>query len=134
MSAYVPLRTRMLTSSDIAYVHLGRAPHNATKPYVIMEGISGTPHHHLGTAAVTAEEVYQLTVVADTTSSRDTVKEAVRNTLDGYRGEVGSVRIQQIALEAPVDDIEALDGGRQSGEYTSRIDARVFYERAEPTG
>lgn len=138
MSAYAALMTRFaavtaVTDAVSTRIWQQRAPDDPTLPYMVVHAIGGTPHHHYGGAAVVAEEVYQLDIYAATTASRDSVKEAVRNALDGYRGTVGSVVVQTITLEPPIDDIEGLDAGRQSGIYTSRIDARVFYERAEPT-
>ena len=84
-------------------------------------------------AAVVAEEAYQFDISAATTASRDTVKEAFRNALDGYSGTVGAVVVQSITLTPPIDDITGLEAGRQDGTYRSTFEARVFYERAEPT-
>jgi hypothetical protein len=55
------------------------------------------------------------------------VSEAVRRTLDGYRGTVADLRIDGVELLSERDDIEP-----EPGTYQSVLDLRVKY--AEPVG
>jgi hypothetical protein len=138
MSAGIPLVVRLeavtaVTDEVSTRIYQDLVPNDPTLPYIAVHAIAGTNSSHLGGESVAAQETYQIDVYAASYADRDAVKEAVRNALSGWRGTSNGTRISSVTLDAPLDGLEALDEGRNSGIYRSSLDARVIYERAEPT-
>lgn len=82
-------------------------PQNAVKPYYIFQRVS-TPQRAASLTGDSALEQsrYQFTVVANTALEADTIAEALKTALLGYKGTMGDRYVSGITLGGDIDDFE----------------------------
>jgi len=78
-------------------VYLSTAPHNPTKPFLLVTLVSGTHEHVLGGAAGVLNAEFQFDAISDDLHDAIEMIESVRNILDGYADE--SILYSTIQLE-----------------------------------
>jgi len=87
-----------------------RALQTAVKPFVLYQRISSVRQHSHDGPSGLARPRFQVRCVAGSYGQSRQLADAVRNTLDGYSGTVGSVRIDGIIFQNEIDtDDVALD-------------------------
>ena len=115
-------------------IYQGWGPQNPTFPYLTLTQISNAGQHHLGGAVPLGSPNFQIDAWTKKGSQRDTIAEAVRNVLDGYRGTISGVDIRHIRLtEKGANSEEAPSDARGKPIFRVRIEAEVVHREAAPT-
>ncbi len=108
-----------------------KAPQNVQRPYVVFKRISGNPERHMRGAAAIAQARIQLVSYASTYSTVKSVADAIRLSLDGFKGEVavgsGTFYIRHLSLQNDLDDFLAPQDGSDDGIHVVSQDWLIFY-------
>jgi hypothetical protein len=111
------------------------APSKPTKPYITLATTADVPEHHMGGAAGLVRASLQVDIWGATTKSAHTVREAVRNRLDGHRGTTGddSLDIRRVSRANGSDDIVPPSDGSEDAIRRRTMDFYVWYAESIPT-
>ncbi len=129
------LRTRILAGGARAFIaeraYPQKAPQNAPRPYIVFRRISGSPERHMRGAAALAQARIQVEAYADTYGTAKAVGDAVRTTLDGFKGDVavsgGTFFVRHLSLQNDTDDFIAPQDGSDGGVHVVIQDWLIFY-------
>jgi hypothetical protein len=103
----------------------GRAPQNASRPFVIMNVVDGAPSYHMqGSSGYTPYRV-QLDCYADTYTATAALASSVKALFSGYVGGL----IQAIFIESE-RNLPAADAGEVTTLFRTSIDITVHYRSA----
>jgi hypothetical protein len=113
-----------------------KAPQGAVRPYITFRRISGAPERHMGGPVPLAPARIQVECYAATYGAAKALADAVRLTLDGFRGEVAvgtaTFYARSIALMNDLDDFVEPQAGTDDGVYVVAADWRVIYVLPTP--
>lgn len=138
MSVIEDVQTRILAESTIsglasAKVYVGIVPHGTTLPYLRLFSASTiSKRHQLGMLGVGFKRI-QIDIYAAKPSQIETVSEALRLDLHGFKGLVvaGGTFAKSVHFSGPDDSpIPPSDGGEQ-GTHHGICELEIFYN--EPT-
>jgi len=99
-----------------------RAPQTATRPFLVLNRISGGPSYTMGGSSGYTSRRMQIDCYADTYTGALTCMRAVRDLLSGYSGGI----IQGIFLERE-RDLPAADAGEVTSLFRMSTDITVHY-------
>ena len=99
---------------------------------VIVHRISGDHYHHMAAATGIVRGRFQLNCDADTPIKSIAISEAIRQSLDGFRGTMGDVFVQMCHLESESDDETAPIPGASTGIYSQRLDYLIAWGVSVP--
>jgi hypothetical protein len=128
------LRQRALASSTLTDLIGDRfyaryAPQGAPKPYVTARRISSRPEGHLGGGAQMFADRWQLETWATTVEQCESVTDALRVALDGFRGLSADTYIGACLLLNEVDDADTGQDGSEAKTHWTAMDFEVWHRR-----
>ena len=138
----IGLKTFILGSSAVAALIVDRfAPHRQSQPsalpYIVYTRIANDPQHHLGGFSGLAFVRFQFDLFGDDIDVLYTLREAVRNRMDGFRGTVAvgsdSIVFQCIELLDEQSSTETPNDGSDEAPHRFRLDFRVSALEPIPT-
>lgn len=135
MSLLTDLRARLVADSGISAlttrVRMGRSEQSDTLPRIILHTITSRHEHHMGAATGFVQGTIQIDCLAQYPPDAEALAEAVRQSLDGYRGAVGSTYISTMHLtdersqETPPREGEDASGGISMVQHDYTVGWRV---------
>jgi len=132
MSADAAIFARINALAEVTGgVYPGYAPQSASLPYVTYQKFGDRPHRQMSGSSALAEAMYQIEVHADNLDSANTVKEAIREDLDGLQGvTVAGIPVRRISLTNE-RNVTTLFDGSQDETVEIQMDFTVYYFRSE---
>lgn len=111
------------------------APSSTTYPYITFQILSNQPEHHMGgSSAITLVRV-QLDAWATLVSQQQSISEALRDKLDGFRGAMGSESLQ--IRMCFLDNRNTFEEPDKKGEnlpvHRASLDFSIWHEESAPT-
>jgi hypothetical protein len=130
-----------LTAAVSSRVYQGTAPRSARKKlhtrkeaYITFHQIDNTGEHHQGGASGLTAPTFQVDVWAPTTTVRTTLKEAIRNAVDGYNGTISGIDVRGCFLEEKGrDSIELPESAQEKPIFRSTLQAVMPHAETAPT-
>ncbi len=142
LSAEVAIRNRIITSTACAAllgdrIEPSRSSEQTTLPRVVYTRIVSDHQNHMGGASGLVFLRLQLDIFAATFDSLEQCFEAIRNRLDGFKGNVtvgsDTLWLQQVHLEDDHDQsVDPTDGSDQ-GIFRRLLDFRISADESIPT-
>jgi hypothetical protein len=112
----------------------GETPQRTTYPYITFQRVSSTGHHHMLAAEALGQQRYQFDCWATTALSAETVAEALRAELDGFRrGLMGTVTIMAVHLVDRSDEAIPPTDGSDRSKFRVRQDYMFWHAQDVPT-
>lgn len=108
-------------------------PQATTYPAISFMVVSAEHVHSMGGSSELAFKRVQVDCWADTESAADDLRELVRNRMDGYAGNMGSVEVQSCLITNERDTMEAAPGNEEDRKYVASTDFMVSYYESAPT-
>lgn len=134
------LRTLLLSKSAITnllgaatYVCSWPVPEGWTAPYIVLQLIVEVPEYHGANEARLTVATLQVDCYATTSLAAGAVAEQVRMVVGGYSGTIGTVKVQNMTVQAQREMYEGGTEGSQEALWRRSIDLRCAYEQAAPT-
>ena len=114
------------------------APTSATKPYVVYQIISEAREPHMTAAGGLVASRVQVVCCDDTAEDAETVAEAIRAEMDGYKDTTmgsgdNATTIRRILLDGAGESMEPPSVGSEVPIYTKRQDYVVWHQESVPT-
>lgn len=112
------------------------APEGADLPYITVNVVSTFHSHHMTAASGLAQARVQIDCWTTSSTGRETLSEAVREALDGYRGgSMGddSLDVRSVHLEDDAQTYEPPTTGSDVGVFRQRMDFMIWYAESVPT-
>lgn len=114
-------------------IHPVKVPQStATLPVLVVNRESGVHAHRLSGAAGRAAPSMRLRVFGSTYDSVMTAAEAVRQVMQGFRGEMGTVRVTAVLLDDEFDEYLPAADGSDAGTYARTLDYTIQYRESIP--
>ena len=111
-----------------------KAPTSAIgKKYITYQEIINPSVYHMEAASKLAKPTLQIDCWAPSALQADAISEAVRDSLDGFRGVFGSVDIRNIFFDTQRKDFEYFNDSSQKGSYRNLIEVTIWYFRSVPS-
>lgn len=85
------------------------APEGSALPFIVLEQIGGDRDHHTGGANGLTRREFQITSYDDKPNDAETLAEAIRDALDGFRGTMGTTDTENVRgsfLSSSLDKFE----------------------------
>lgn len=129
------LRTRLLADGTVSGLVGTRVfplvvPQGQALPAIAYQRISGIREHtHEGASGLARPRLQYACVATSFTTARG-VADAVRKSLDGFAGVIGSVTVQNIMIQNQIDNYN-LSADDEASSFTTWLDFVVWY--VEPT-
>lgn len=114
-------------------IYIGYAEQDAALPFVVAHQIDGVHEHHMAAATGFVQGRFQFNCHAQTTVSAENVAEQLRQSLDGFRGTMGSVFVSTCHMDAERDDTAPPVEGAHRGIYTVQHDYLIGWAVSVPT-
>lgn len=108
------------------------APQGTAEPYLVFARISGASGHHMTAADGVQQTRYQFDAYGRYSQVKE-VGEALRQSLDGYRGAIGGEHVQTCHLMDERDLYEEPDDKQQFGTHRVSMDFLIAYVEDVPT-
>jgi len=109
------------------------APTSAVLPYIILNQISGLGQHHMGAASEYVKSRWQIDCFGSTALGAFNVAEAVRDAIDGFQGDWGTVNIRRCHQVDENDGINFAVDGSEIADYRHMAEYEIDYFRSVPT-
>jgi len=111
------------------------APAWASRPYIVYHLISNDHQHNLGGGAPLTGVRIQIDCWADDSEDLETLKEAVRDNMDTFRGAMGddSLDVRSCLLQDESDDHESPTDATDQGPFRTRMDFMIWHVETAPT-
>lgn len=116
------------------YPHL--APQDASRPYITYALISSVRRPHMVAASGVVSQRIQINCWGDTDLGADTLGNAAREALDGFRGTMGTdieTDVRRVFLDEESDAFEGPTDGREQGIYCVQQDYIIWHAESVPT-
>ena len=114
-------------------IYIGWAEQGTTLPYIVAHQIDAIHEHHMASATGLVQGRFQFDCYGQTTVAAENVAEQVRQSLDGFRGAMGSVFVSTCHLESERDDtIQPVEGAHR-GIYSVQQDYMISWSVSVPT-
>lgn len=133
------VRTYLLTLASITSVvgtriFPNKIPQkNDSWPCIVYQVISQNPGHTLAGSAEYAGTRIQFDVYSETAIVRDSLTEAIRNAMQGYRGTMGSSTVSSVVYKNSTDLYEPPADNSDVGLYRNSADYWFRHNHAAPT-
>lgn len=124
-----------ITSIVSTRVYATVAPSSPTYPYITFQMVSNNPEHHMsGNSPITIVRI-QLDAWARTVATQQAISEAVRNALDGYRGQMGAeaLDVRRAFLDNRNTFEEPDKHGKNLPVHRASLDFSIWHVEAVPT-
>lgn len=133
MAIKTPLYDRLVADGTVSglvgtRIYRKVAPQEAAKPYVTFQGISAPRIHGVKNSLGVVQERIQFDCWADTDSGAEAVADAIRASLDGFTGTLGSIRVQGCTHLDERPGMEPPIGGGETPIHRVSQDYMVSYE------
>ena len=107
-------------------------------PYITYQLISRQHEHDLGAASGLARTRIQVNCWESTAALAETLADTVRDSLDGFRGTMGTVNTEAVKATLLDGEIEAYDppadpDRAEGGVFSVKMDFRIWYGETIPT-
>lgn len=119
--------------NSVAKVYEDQAPQGVDRDYIVIRRISRPGHANFASADAISNPVFQVSVVASTAARRNTISEAVRDALDGFRGTMGSTNVRGVHLVNEADEAIGPGDATQSPDWLTDMDFEVWHVETVPT-
>lgn len=108
---------------------------SAALPYITLAQVSADHEHHMTAAAGLVTVRIQLDCFAATNISLELVVEAVREALDGFRGDMGTpaVDVRRCHLDGDRDGLIPSSGENEKHTFRRSIDFMISHTETVPT-
>ena len=110
----------------------------AALPLLTYERVGGTHVHHLRGGSGMADATFQINCVGARYSDTVELREAVRNALDTYLGNMGptdeQVEVKSCLQIGSRDDYTGASDGGAVGVFEQQVDYQIWFIEAVPTG
>lgn len=138
MSLRDDIRTYLLTQTPITNlvgqrVFSSNIPQREDYPAISIVRITGGHAHMLSGGAGFAEPTVQVDAWADTSTVCESIAEALRGELQGFRGTMGSTTVRAVVLQNEIDLSEEPSDGSDAWVYRITQDYYINYEISIPT-
>lgn len=139
MSMLTDLRSRLAADSGVSAITTRVAMYVSNQsdalPRITIHQVSGDHEHHMLAATGKAIGRVQINCYASTPVGSETLAEAVRQSLDGFRGLMGSTFVSMCHLEDERSQIDEPKEGRNEsgGVYSVQIDYTIGWTVSVPT-
>ncbi len=136
------IRTYLLSKTSITdlvstHVFLSRIPQGSEPlnnfPAIVFRRAVGGHSHDLDGSAGFAEAVFDLMAVAVSAVVVESICEAIRQALQGYRGLMGSTNVGRCTLDDEADDYIESQIGDDVGFHTTTLRYTIGYFETIPT-
>lgn len=102
----------VLGTAAASRVHLGNAPQQSIKPFVVIRRTGGnTPRTTSGTALFSRAQ-FSINVIADEYPGAYPTANAIRDALKSFRGTMGSTEVQSTRVLSEPSDGSEIDGDK----------------------
>ena len=111
------------------------APDTASYPFIVYSVISEGHEHSMSGASGLASVTMQIDAWASTVASRVALSEAIRNALDGFRGDMGTenLSIRSCFLESRSNFFEPKTDGKETPDHRASLDFLIWHFESVPT-
>ena len=109
-----------------------QVPQRPTYPALIVTWIDAPRDYHLDGQADLVFGTVQIDCLAESLDAANTLADAVRMALSGYRGWMGETKITSVRVEDISDSIEAPPSGQQAGPWRAMLQITIGYKEAVP--
>jgi len=135
MSLRTDLRTRLLAATTGATVSGQVRNEGDDLPAVTIHVISADHEHHMLAAAGKVQGRIQVDCHASTPLAAEALAEEVRQSIDGFRGTIGSTFVSTCHLDSErTTETPPIEGNNESGGvYTVQQDYLIGYSVSVPT-
>ena len=118
-----------------ARVHPQFAPASSALPYIVLQQVSADHFEHMTAAAGMVTVRVQIDCYAATNISLELVVEAVREALDGFRGDMGTpaVAVRRCHLEGDRDGLVPSSGKDEKHTFRRNMDFMISHTETVPT-
>lgn len=104
-----------------------------TKPFIVFTRVSENHGSSMNGPDIITFERFQIDCYATSAAGRETVSEAVRNALDGYRATMGTVVVKRIWLDSQRDSYDEPIDGNVTPLYRTSMDFVIAHAQSVPT-
>jgi len=109
------MRARLIATDGVTAlvgqrIYPGKAPQDATIPYLVYQRISTTRFSTFSGASLIPESRMQIDIIASSQANAESIASAVRTSLDGYTGTSAGVVVLSSTVEDEADGNETIDG------------------------
>ena len=139
MSMMTDLRARLVADAGVSAITTAIAMSTSNQfdslPRITLHNVSGGHEHHMGAASGIVQGRVQINCHASAPIGTEALAEAVRQSLDGFRGLMGSTYVSTCHLsderEQTVQPVEGRD--ETGGVFTKQLDFTIGYGVTVPT-
>lgn len=93
-------------------VHLGNAPQEQPRPYVVIRRTGGTTPQTLGGVSLFSRAQFSINVIANEYADAYPIANAINASLHGFRGAMGDTTVQSARCVAEASDGSDVDGDK----------------------
>lgn len=138
MSLANDIHARLAADTDVTtltstQIYVDRVPATATLPYVAITIGPATPEHHMTAAAGLKRRSVQIDIVGATHTSVHNVSEAIRGSLDGFRGTMGSTTVRRCQMDEGVEQYLPPTDASDIGDIQRSLDVTIWHTESVPT-
>lgn len=138
MSLISDMHARFTADTDIygetsTRLYDNRAAQAPTLPYIVLTEISAVREPQLRAASGMVQKRVQVDVYASSSTGVRRLSEYVRDSLDGYRGTMGSTVVRSCHLDGESDFYEPPDDGSSGGKCRRIMEFVIFHTETVPT-
>lgn len=137
MSIRSDLRTYLLSNTEITdlvgqRIFPCRRPQNVTGDAICFWRTSGDHDHNLTGSSGTAIPTFAIEVLSTTYLTADAIAEAVRQVMQGFRGDMGTTEVKTVILADEQDGFDENDKGDDVATYRIALLYRIRYTESKP--
>lgn len=110
-----------------------KAPESADYPSVTITRVNNNHENNMLGSSGLSRATYQIDTWALSSPSAESVSDALRDALDGFRGDMGGVDVRSIFLVADEDIAETPKDGSQNFIFRTRQDYTINHRESIPT-
>ncbi len=116
-------------------IYASTPPSSPVYPFVTFQVLNNQPAHHMGGAVGLTEVLMQIDAWAFLVSEQQSISEALRNLLDGFRGQMGTelLEVRKCFLETRNTFQEPDKQGKNLPVHRASLDFSIWHEESLPT-
>lgn len=114
-------------------IYLDTAPQGVTSPYLIYQEVDSQTEHHMTGASALRGATYQFDCYASGSLQVKQLADSVRQSLDGYRGAMGSETVRMCHLTSSNGAPITAEDGEEQGLKLVTLDFDIWYVEDVPS-
>lgn len=116
-----------------ARVYSNAAPESATFPLIVFEVDSAAHEHHAGGAAGLVSASVDIECYEEGATLVSTLADAVRNSLQGFNGDLGALRVTGVFLDNEFDEVIQRPTGHPTTIYRTTLEFTMWHRETIPS-